>query len=69
VAVLGVGRGRSKRGRYRWSQAHTDSAMIVVQDPTVEKMLEMPLTQRDDEVQALAVDCSHYTFASGVSLG
>ena len=50
VSVLGVGRGRSKRSRYPWSQAHVNSAMVVVQDPTVEKMLEMPLTQRDEEI-------------------
>ena len=46
-----------------------NSAMIVMQYPTVEKVLEMPLAQRDEEIQALPADRSHYTFASGISLG
>ena len=69
VSVLGVGRGRSKRSRYPRSQAHMNSAMVVMQYPTVEKAFEMPLAQRDEEIQALPADSSHYTFASGIGLG
>ena len=50
VSMLGAGRGRSNRGWYPRPQAHMNSAMVVMQDPTVEKVLEMPLTQRDEEV-------------------
>jgi hypothetical protein len=46
-----------------------NSAMVVMQYPTVEKVLEMPLSQGDVEIQALPADRSHYTFASGIGLG
>jgi hypothetical protein len=46
-----------------------NSAMVVMQDPTVEKILEMPLAQRDEEIQALPADGSDHAFASGISLG
>jgi hypothetical protein len=43
-----------------------NAAMIVMQYPAVESVLEMPLAQRDKEIQALAADRSHHTLASGV---
>jgi hypothetical protein len=46
-----------------------NSATVVMQNPTVEKVLERPPSQRDEEIQALPADRSHYTFASGISLG
>ena len=69
VSMLGVGRGRMKRGRYTRSQAHMNSAMIVMQYPAVENVLKMPLAQRDEEIQALPADRSHHTFANGICLG
>ena len=42
--------------------------MAVMQNPTAEKMLEMPLAQRNEEIQALPADGSNYTFASGIGL-
>jgi hypothetical protein len=70
--MLGVGRGRSERGWYPWSQAHMNSAMVVMFYPTVEKVFEMPLSQRDEEIQALAAygsDRSHRAFAWGARSG
>jgi hypothetical protein len=69
MSMLGVGRGRSERGWYPWSQAHMNSAMVVMFYPTVEKVFEMPLSQRDEEIQALAAYGSDHTFASGICLG
>ena len=46
-----------------------NAAMIVMQYPTVESVLEMPLAQRDEEIQALAADRSHHTLANGVCFG
>lgn len=45
------------------------SAMVVMQDSTAEKMLEMPLAKRDEKIQALPPDRSHHPFASGICLG
>ena len=69
VSMLGAGRGRRKRGRYPRSQTHVNSAMVVMQDPTAEKMLEMPLAQRNEEIQAFPADGSDYTFELGIGLG
>jgi hypothetical protein len=46
-----------------------NAAMIVMQYPTVESVLEMPLAQRDEEIQALAADRSHHTLTNGVCFG
>jgi len=46
-----------------------NSAMVVMFYPTVEKVFEMPLSQRDEEIQALAAYGSDHTFASGICLG
>ena len=43
--------------------------MIVMQYPTVENVLEMPLSQRDEEIQTLPADRSNYTLANSISLG
>ena len=43
MPMLGMGRGRSKRGRNARSQAHMNPAMVVMLNPTVENLLEMPL--------------------------
>jgi hypothetical protein len=69
MSMLGVGRRRIKRGRYARSQAHMNAAMIVMQYPAVESVLEMPLAQRDEEIQALPADRSHHTLANGVGEG
>jgi hypothetical protein len=69
VPMLGIGRGWSKRGRYARSKAHMSSAMVVMQHPIVEKVLEVPLAQRDEEIQALPTDGSQHAFASGICLG
>jgi hypothetical protein len=36
MSMLGMGQGKSKRGRYARSQAHMNSVMVEMQDPTVE---------------------------------
>ena len=46
-----------------------NAAMIVMQYPTVESLFEMPLAQRDEEIQALPADGSHHTLANGVRFG
>jgi hypothetical protein len=46
-----------------------NAPVIVMQYPTVESVLEMPLAQRDDEIQALSADRSHYSLANGVGEG
>ena len=69
VSMLGVGRGWMKWCRYTQSQAHMNSAMVVMQYPAVENLLEMPLSQRDEKIQALPADGSDHTFASGIRLG
>ena len=46
-----------------------NAAMIVIQYPTVESVLEMPLAQRDEEIQALPADRSHHTLANGICFG
>ena len=69
VPMIGAGRGRSKRVRYPRSQTHMNSALVVMKYPMVENVLEMSLSQRDEEIQALSADGSHQTFASGISFG
>jgi hypothetical protein len=46
-----------------------NSALVVMKYPMVENVLEMSLSQRDEEIQALSADGSHQTFASGMSFG
>ena len=46
-----------------------NAAMIVMQYPAVESVLEMPLAQRDEEIQALPSDRSHHTLANGICFG
>lgn len=46
-----------------------NAAMIVMQYPAVESVLEMPLPQWDEEIQALAADRSHQTLANRVCFG
>jgi hypothetical protein len=41
-------------------------ALTVMQYPAVESVLEMPLAQQDEEIQALPADRSHHTLADGV---
>ena len=50
------GAAKDKRGRDAWSQTHMNAAVIVMKYPAVENMLEMPLSQGDEEVQALSAD-------------
>ena len=69
MPMLGAGRGRSKRIRYLRPQTHMYSAMIVMKYPTVENMLEMSLSQRDEEIQTLSADGSHHTFAWDIRFG
>ena len=40
-----------------------NAAMIVMQYPTVESVLEMPLAQRDEKIQALPADRPHHTLS------
>ena len=69
VSMLGVGRGWMKWCRDTRSQAHMNSAMVLMQYPAVENLLEMPLSQRDEEIQALPADGSDQAFASGIRWG
>ena len=58
-----------KRSRDTGPQAHVNAAVIVMAYPPIENVLQMPLSQRDEEIQALPADRSYYTFASGIGLG
>jgi len=42
--MLRLGRRRIKRGRDTWSQAHVNAAVIVMEYPVVEHVLQMPLS-------------------------
>ena len=46
-----------------------NAAMIVMQYPAVESVLEMPLAQRDEKIQALPADRSHHPLANGIGFG
>jgi hypothetical protein len=46
-----------------------NAAMIVMQYPTVESVLEVPLAQRDEEIQALPADRSHDALANRIGEG
>ncbi len=46
-----------------------NAAVIVMQYPAVESVLEMPLAPRDVEIQALPADRSHHALANGVCFG
>ncbi|MCU1335391.1 MAG: hypothetical protein JWO19_972 [Bryobacterales bacterium] len=58
-----------KRGRNTWAQGHVNASVIVMAYPPIENVLQMPLPQRDEEIQALPADGSDHTFASGICLG
>ena len=45
-----MGRGWIQPSRYTRSQAHMNAAMIVMQDPAAESVLEIPLAQRDEKI-------------------
>lgn len=47
-----------KWGRDTRSQAHVNAAVIVVAHPAMENVLQIPLAQRDEEIQALPADRS-----------
>ena len=69
VSMLGLGRQGIKRGRDTRSQAHLNTAVIVMAYPPLENVLQMPLSQRNEKIQALPTDRSHQAFATGICLG
>jgi len=58
VSMLRWGRRGMKWGRDTRSQAHVNAAVIVVAHPAMENVLQIPLAQRDEEIQALPADRS-----------
>ena len=58
VSMLRLGRRGIKRCRDTRSQAHVNAAVIVMAYPTVENVLEMSLSQRNEEIQTLPADRS-----------
>ena len=58
-----------KRRRDPGPQAHANSAVIVMEDPVVENVLQMPLSQGDQEVQAFSANRSDQTFANRICFG
>ena len=69
VSMLRLGRRGVRRCRDTRSQAHVNAAVIVVAYPAIENVLEMPLSQRYEEIQTLPADRSDEAFANGICLG
>ena len=71
VSMFGLRRRWMKRDRDRdaRSQVHVNAAVIVMAYPPLENVLQMPLSQRDEEIQALSADGSHQALANGICLG
>jgi hypothetical protein len=51
------------------SQAHVNAAVIVMAYPTVENVLEMSSSQRNEEILALPADGSNHSLANGICCG
>ena len=58
VSKLRLGRRGGKRRRDTGSQVHMNATMIVMAYPVIENVLEMPLSQRNEEIQTLPADRS-----------
>jgi hypothetical protein len=58
-----------KRSRNTRTQGHVNAAVVVVEYPPIENVLQMPLSQRDEEIQALPTDRSDQAFANSIRLG
>ena len=58
-----------KRGWNTWAQRHVNASVIVMAYPPIENVLQMPLSQGDEEIHALPADGSDHTFGSGICLG
>src|ERR1700683_4827772 len=69
VSMLRLGRRGGKRCRDTWPQTHVNTAVIVMAYPAIENVLEMPLSQRNEEVQTLPADRSDETLANRICLG
>jgi len=46
-----------------------NAAMIVMENPLVEDLLQVPFAERNHEVQAVATDRTDQSLASGICLG
>ena len=46
-----------------------NAAMIVMENPLVEDLLQVPFSERNHEVQAVATDRTDQSLASGICLG
>ena len=68
VSMFCLHRRGMKRLRDIRSQAHVSTAVIVVAYPSIENMLEMPLSQRYEEIQTLPADRPDQTFANRIGL-
>jgi hypothetical protein len=58
VSMLRLGRRGVKRRRGTGSEAHVNATVIVMVYPLIENVLEMPLSQRYEEIQTLQADRS-----------
>jgi hypothetical protein len=69
VSMLRLGRRGAKRCRDTQSQAHVNTAVIVMAYPVIENLFEMPLFQRYEEVQTLPADSPDQTSQTALAWG
>jgi hypothetical protein len=53
---------------YTWSQTRMRSTLIVVADPLFEQTPQVPLVNRDQEVQAFAANCTDQSLTERVGM-
>ena len=69
VSMLRLGGRGEKRGWDTGPQIHVNAAVIVMEDPVVENVLQMPLTEGDQEIQAFPANRSNQAFANRICFG
>ena len=69
VSMLRLGRRGEKRDWDTRPQIHVNAAVTVMEDPVVENVLQIPLTQGDQEIQAFPANRSNQAFANSLRRG
>jgi len=69
VSMLRLGRRGEKRCWDTVPQIHVNAAVIVMEYPVVENVLQVPLTQGDQGIQAFPANRSNQAFANRICFG
>jgi hypothetical protein len=58
----------SRKFRNAWSQTRVRPAAVVMSDPPLQDVSEMPLIEQNEEIQAFSTDCSDQSLTERVGV-